>query len=380
MTVKDQRSKQSVDLLRVLSSLPEDELSNRPRPVLVELASGVDAIYSSGRASLPFELVARLEAARADAVARKERVTFEFGGTEVLMAPHAFGRYHFCLIHQYGRIGITTSPVLPTFRIQPLAEFLHGSGPRAATAWFHSLLEEERHLVQLSVSRIDLFADFQGWILDVDDRKSFVFRSDDLATHETSGGFNGLRFGRRGAGAISARIYDKTIELQKSGSIYWIDIWGEAFIPGQPVLRVEFELGASTLRQFDLVGPEETLDAAGSLWGYLTSSWTSHRVPSEDKTRSRWPESPEWAYVRRASIGENDWGITRVYAAKRKASLSRIMPGLVGYLASYGALINATSFAELVVELGGEIPWYGVDTGETFEERIQRKRKGFGLP
>src|SRR5665213_3472502 len=154
--------------------------SNHPRsgppfqssaPTLVELASGVDALYLSGRALLPGELLARLDAVRATAVEFDASVPFDFGGMAFALAPHAFGKHRFCLEHPYGRVGLTSSSKLPALRIQPRAEFLHGVGPRAAVEAFREVLEMECGPVVLLVSRLDLFADFQGWGLHGDQRR-----------------------------------------------------------------------------------------------------------------------------------------------------------------------------------------------------------------
>src|SRR5664280_2331154 len=122
--------------------------------ILNEVASGVDALYLSGRASLPDDLLARLESARTLANDLEGSPPFQFGTLEMLMAPHAWGKHRYCLTHPYGRIGITPSLNLPAFRIQPRAEFLHGVGPRPAVQGFRDLIEDECGIVKLQVSRV----------------------------------------------------------------------------------------------------------------------------------------------------------------------------------------------------------------------------------
>ncbi len=112
-------------------------------PNLVELASGIDARYLSGRGEISESLLVRLAEGRAAAEKLRCPLPFTFGGMEFTIAPHGFGRYRFCLIHENGRIGVGTSSRLPTFRIQPVAEFLHGVGPDVALLWFRQVLEAE---------------------------------------------------------------------------------------------------------------------------------------------------------------------------------------------------------------------------------------------
>jgi len=343
------------------------------------LASGVDALYLSGRASLRSDLIGVLEIARSEAGHSRKAVPIELGGVEVSVAPHAFGRYRFSLDHPYGRIGLTASSTLPAIRVQPRTEFLQGAGPRGAVEWFRNVLEDACGPVRLSVNRLDLFGDFQGWRLSGDARHEFVCRAQSRHTYEEDGIFNGLIFGRRESGTVLARIYDKTIESTKSGSGLWPMIWGDAYECDEPVLRVEFELGRNALREYGLTTPEETLDAAGAVWSSLTGEWLSHRVPCSDQTRSRWPVSSSWEAVRRARIGETSFGISRMYLGKRRGGVAGIMPMLAGYLASFGAYAEASDFDHLLPHLSDALKRYERDHGISLSERIADKRRKFGL-
>ena len=349
-------------------------------PHVRELASGVDALYLSARTTIPAEVVEKLEAARIEATKASEPIPLRLGDVDVAMAPHAFLRYRYCLEHPYGRIGMTTSSRLPAVRIQPRAEFLHGSGPRGTVAWYQSFLAKLCGPVLMSVSRLDLFADFQGWQLDGDARHEFVCRAKSRHTYEEDGVFNGLTFGTRASGSVSARIYDKTIQSEKTGAGFWKMIWGDSYDPELSVLRVEFELGRNALREFQLTSPEETLDATGALWGYLTADWLTHRTPGPDQTKSRWPVSGEWESIRRARIGEDDWGINRMYLGKRRGSVENLMPGLVGYLASFGAFSEEYSLEDMLPQLEEFVKQRERDTGISLAERIIVKRRKMGLP
>lgn len=347
-------------------------------PIPREVASGVDALYLSGRAPLPEPLLTRLETARELATTLGGSPPFQFGALEMSIAPHSFGKHRYCLTHPYGRIGITPSPSLPAFRIQPRAEFLHGVGPRAATQGFRDLIEDECGFVKLQVSRIDLFADFQGWDLTGNERSSFVCRATDLGTFEDNGTLTGLQFGKRSSGTVDARLYNKTKEMLASGAEYWKEIWGEEYDPSRDVLRVEFEVLRGALREFELDDPDDVLNATGALWTYLTT-WLSYRVPTNDHTRSRWPVAPEWEQVRRASINEGALGLERTYRGKQRGELGKMMPGLVGYLARFGALSDSRSNAEMLEVLGDYLQRHAKATHTSMDHRIWEKRKRMEL-
>lgn len=359
---------------RLQSSIPEYS-----SPRVRELASGVDALYLSGRAAISPELEGSLNEARTLAEEIDNSVPFSLGAVQVSMQAHAFGKYRYSLDHPYGRIGISPSKSLPAIRVQPRAEFLHGAGPREAVAWFERTLESACGPVLFTVSRLDLFADFQGWSLSGDDRRDFLCRATELGLREASDEFNGLQFGKRTSGTISARLYDKTIESAKTGSLYWKDIWGEDFDPADRVLRVEFELARDALRQFGVNRPTEVLDATGSLWTYLTTQWLTHRSVTGDRNKSRRPASPAWRSVQHARIGEGGLGVARTYGGKTLGRIWDILPALAGYLASFGALTRTESFADLVPQLGAFLTEYAERTGVTMRERIADKRQRSGL-
>ena len=368
------------ELKNVCAIDPPIRTSRPPTRGIVEVASGIDALYLSGRVVLTKQFLERLEHLRAEAVVLEVALAFDLGGVSMQLQPHAFGKYRFCLDHPFGRIGLTASDQLPAIRVQPRAEFLHGQGPRGTVEWFRELLEVAFGPVLLSVSRVDLFGDFQGWGLKGDHRQEFLSQARERNLHEDGEEFNGLQFGLRGSGTICARLYDKTIESAKTGSAYWKDIWGVAFDPEQPVLRVEFEIARAALRQFGLNTPDEVLDATGALWGYLTSKWLSHRVVSSDGTKSRWPVSKQWEAIRRARVGEDDWGIARMYDGKGRGLLNNLLPSLVGYLASFGALTKSSSFAEIVPTLSDCLAQFAQDTDRTLGDRITEKDRKNALP
>ena len=111
--------------------------------------------------------------------------------------------------------------------------------------WIRDLVGAECGPVLLTVSRIDLFADWQGWALNGDDRHRFVCLADSRTLYENGQVFTGFAFGTRTSGSIIARIYDKTIESEKKGTDYWKEMWGTSGDEGHPALRVEFEIAGA---------------------------------------------------------------------------------------------------------------------------------------
>ena len=311
-----------------------------PKTRLRELTSGVDALYLSGRAELPKRFVARLEDCRAWAAEAKRAAPCQLGELTFGIAPHGWGKYRFCLDHEMARIGFSTSGHLPTVRVQPRSEFLHAVGPEAAVAAVHDVLDPELGRLRLWVNRVDLFADWQGWTLGPDDAHRFVCRADARRTYELAGTLTGFEFGSRKTNTFLARLYDKTADMAAKDNGWWLEVWGDRYVPGPPVHRLEFEIGRQGLVEFDLNTPEQVLTAAGDLWAYATGEWLTYRSPSADRTRSRWSLAPEWLEVQQATLGHRAVGLERLRLSRRTTSIEKLLPGLTGYLASLGALIG----------------------------------------
>jgi len=346
---------------------------------LQELASGIDALYLSGRAQVPSVVLDRLAEARFASESASETTPMELGGCEFLMAPGGFGKYRYRLSHRNGIVGVTPSEHLPAFRVQPRSEYLHGVGARAGVDWFRHILEAECGAVALTVSRIDVHADWQGWDLGWSDRERFVCRADALAMRGERGELTGWEFGRRDTNTLCARMYDKTVQVQRTGSDYWLDIWGDHYRPDLPVLRVEFEFGRTGLRQFKVNTPEEAIDSAGGLWMAATHDWLTYRIPTDDATRSRWPIAEEWRQVQRAAISEGAQGLERMHEGYRQGNLRTLAPGLVGYVSSFGALTGTSGIEDTCRALPSLLRHYGEWSGTEFADRIAEKRRRLSL-
>jgi hypothetical protein len=310
---------------------------------LTELASGVDSFYLSGRGRLDPALLADLEEARAQARLNGTAQEFEAGGEAFAVAARPLNRYPFRLDHEHGVVGLSASSHLPTVNVQPTAAFIHAAGVEAALSWFMGTLEMLLGAVEWSSSRIDVFMDVQGWSLVSEDRSRFVCRARQLTMWESDSALQTLRFGS-GKSGVMARIYDKTEESRVKGTDWWPDVWGEAYRPGERVLRVEFQVTREVLTQTAIDDPFDALECLPALWGYLTDEWLSLRTPTADGTRSRWPVAPEWLDVQQASLRNGAIGLERTRAGHRSGSIRRLLPAARGYVAQSAPWAGHTTF------------------------------------
>lgn len=335
-----------------------------------EVASGVDALYLSGRAVLPAEFLERLAAAREGAERAGGSCRVLVGDVEFDVAPHGMGRYRYCLSHRFGQVGVSPSMHLPAFRVQPRTELLHGIGVRDACGVFMELLSEEVGACVFTVSRLDLYVDIQGWSPTGDDRHRFVCRGQTLETYEAGGELTGFSFGRRKTGTIVARIYDKTRDADRKGADFWRDVWGDPLDPAMPVIRVEFELSRTALREYGLDTLDEVLDAVPALWSSVTSDWLTYRSPTADKTRARWPVAPEWLAVQRASLAEGAFGLRRMYDGRTRGSVRALVRPLNGWVAHYAALIGTDDVEDTCERRASSLRDWEYVSRRSFADRV----------
>ena len=358
---------------------PDLLVANTPVGGLWELASGVDALYLSARGTLPNAFVARLEDTRQWAAELHRSAPCQIGGLWFGIAPHGWGKYRFCLDHPMARLGFTESRHLPAVRIQPRAEFLHAVGPGSLLVSLRELLEPTLGPLRFSVSRLDLFTDVQGWALALDDAHRFVCRADSRRIYQVGGTLTGFEFGSRKTNALCARIYDKTADIEAKGSAWWHEVWGERFVEGLPVHRVEFELGRQGLTDFGIDTPGDALEAKGDLWRYATEAWLTYRSPTADRTRSRWPVAPAWRCVQEASLRHHAVGLARVREARRRTSIARLLPPFAGYLASLAAHLGTEGIDDTLSAVGHHLHTYEIVSHTPFADRVARRRQEMEL-
>jgi hypothetical protein len=343
------------------------------------LASGVDSLYFSARGEL-FDgllvLLGRMREANPD-----QEIPFAFHGSDRNpdMILHPFGRrgYKFRLSSRKADISLGASEQFPAALIELRSAYIHSVGLERAVDETVELLARDLfpHGCRLVVSRVDVFADQQGWEPRLSDYPRFVCRAIRQAAYDfpatpymTHGRFSGFAFGR---GDVVARIYNKTVEMQARG-----DTWPELMWVGRDVerdvWRVEFQFRREALKQFGITGPEDLLRHRQGLWRYGLS-WLSLRKRVRDGTRSRWPVDEDWQALKAAALG----GVASQLIRQRihESDVLRLTQGLVGYATSLQAMGETKDLAGVVAR---EIPTardYLRHKGVKFDEIVDEKRR-----
>ena len=374
-------------LLRLTSTVsdpctPSDQLVANMQlqgPASGSWRPGVDALYLSGRAELPKRFLARLEDCRAWAAEAKRPAPCEIGEHTFGIAPHGWGKYRFCLDHHMARIGFSTSRHLPTVRVQPRSEFLHAVGPEAAVATLREVLESELGQLRLWVNRVDLFADWQGWTLSLDDAHRFVCRADARRTYEVGGTLTGFEFGCRKTKTFLARLYDKTADMAAKDTGWWHEVWGERYVPrpARPPARVRVRApGTGRVRpQHAGPGPRRRRRPVGLCHRGMADLPLPHQRPDPLPLAPR----PRVAPGPRATLGHQAVGLERLRLARRATSIEKLLPGLTGYLASLGALIGTEGIDDTLGAIGHHLHTYEIVSHTPFADRVARRRSELEL-
>src|SRR4029077_993416 len=179
---------------------------------------------------------------------------------------------------------------MPAVYARIASEFIHEVGSLKALAGLTSFVGALMEQVgETTCSRVDIYADFQGWVPVSEDYHRFVTRSrrntSHIAVHHDGRRFTGFTFGRD---AMVARLYDKSLEIAHSGKRWMHEVWGAGLDVSAPVWRLEFQLRRDILGECSLTSPEGVLDVWPNLWAYATQ-WLSLREPTPGAARTRWP-------------------------------------------------------------------------------------------
>jgi hypothetical protein len=241
------------------------------------------------------------------------------------------------------------------------------------------------------VSRVDLAVDFQGWLPSLEDDGRFVTRAADRAMHKQRRAFTGFMFGR---GVLAARLYDKTLEILRSGKPWFRQVWARTpgFDPSAPVWRLEFQVKREALRAMkatDGTGEPvalgtwpDVLEHSRALWRFLSSRWLALRLPRTKSTRQRL--APEWEALHACGFACGTWAGTDadLYREARQAGSERTTAQLAGYLArgfaehQFHDDIEATLDRALPVIIG-RARLHAERTGRTVESRAAQRVVGW---
>jgi hypothetical protein len=335
------------------------------------LASGVDRMELSLRGSVRNEVLTALEVAKLEAQRMREAEPYRFteGGRWFLVRAGGRRAYPYVLASADMILTLRQNGELPAVRAEILSAYLHEVGAEAACAEVEELAAGALFVVapDVVVSRVDVYADVQGWALGLRDAERFVSRARKRTMRTLGPRLTGFVFGE--GGPLLARVYDKTAEIARKGET-WLDRWGERDDEG-PVWRVEYQYRRAVLAEFGAREPAEVLAKLQDLWRHGTEEWLTLRVPTGQAESWRWPVDESWTEVQRVTVGPGT-GAKRERAAE--TSRERTVRFLQGYLTTWGALGEADEIEEVWRTARPAVVRYLREQKRTFRDEVRHKR------
>lgn len=264
---------------------------------------GIDSLYVSFRGKLDPQTAIALQSLKLLAQDGLEnnisQAVFRVGDHLFTVLPRGRGRFAFVLEDNWFSIQISNACALPLAHVQIRSEYLTAVGAEEALRSLTSIVELFGEVLgPATVSRIDLHADFVGDNdLTMQPGFAWVKRCRKRDIHEDRDRITGISFGA--GNELSARLYDKTLEITKSGKNYLKPLWAtKGWTEGQTVWRMEFQARREAFPDA-LKGPcVDALPHIAAWWQYLATEWLRLAIPSDsDETRTRWPTHPVWEVV-----------------------------------------------------------------------------------
>ncbi len=339
------------------------------------LSAGIDTLHVSVRGQLKAGVREALEEAKVHAQADEEPVPFELPMTSqaFLMKPFGLRGYTYWLTSPDFELIVGKGEKFPAALVQFHSAYLHSCGPAVAWDIVNLMLRHDLFAgsADVTVSRVDLYVDFQGWTPKISDLARFVCQGRQRRVFQevftTGRQLTGFMFGR---GGLAARIYDKTEEARKKGRGWMHDVWkgGDSSLP---VWRLEFQFRRLVLAEFHLKSVEDVASSLQDLWDYGTCRWLSLRRPSRDKQVKHWPDDPAWRELTAVKLTPASTGVVRQRI--EEASEEMLVRGLMGYATSLAALRRRNELDEAFSDAQPLVESYLASRDRDFVGEVRRK-------
>ena len=319
---------------------------------------GVDSLYLSYHGEMFESVYNELRDLKTLAQGRPDlsaKAQYPLGGHRFEVKDRGSGLYPLTLVDDafHLRLASHKAKAIPIVSAQVSSNYLSHAKPLDAEWHLRTILRPIGELKPPTVSRIDLFIDFAS-TLDMESlgRQAWVTKASSISQYVQDGHFSGWSIGA--GGPIMARLYDKTLEIQKSGKLYLEELWEEAgWERKHAVWRLEFQFKREILRQLGLDTLPQVMSNLNGLWQYAMTDWLKLTTPSEtDKKRSRWAIHPLWYF-----LATNDWEadggpLLRQYSPSRAPSKRWIGQRALGCLASIASVEGVDDFDQALNLVG----------------------------
>lgn len=278
--------------------------------------------------------------------------TVELAGIAFSVEAKGKERYKFSLTNHDLGVRICDKPGggrhFPEVLVSCRSAFLHRHGWKAAIERVTQWLKQWALIGGIQVSRLDIFRDVQTPLPTLgEDFRGVVTRAKKKTGHgeHREGGmaFRWDQVGLQrsgytvGKGDLLCRIYDKGMEILKTGKDWFRDLWKQnGWVEGEAVTRIEFQCRRKFLKTMGIDLITDIENGLADLWVYLTGQWLTIREVGNGLQRTRWKLTGFWQVVQAAvDLFGMICGVTR--CKQVRSSIRTAIKQLQGRISSYAA-------------------------------------------
>jgi len=307
---------------------------------------GIDSLYISYRGKLKDGFLSNLESkkqlARSTDIQDQGQATLALGGHHFEVKDKGAGVFSYVIVDNWFRIQIAgvEKTKIPALYVQISSILLNCLGLDESMRQLRAIVDEMiEGAYEEKISRVDIFIDFMADV-GFHDVSVYSWISPARRIHQFWDGnvFTGWSIGQ--GGDISARLYDKTIEINLSHKEWFKDIWKkQGWQEGQQIMRLEFEINRLVLSQIGVLTISDLMTKINDVWKLCTNDWLRLAVDNGDKNRSRWVTAPVWNEIQQVVFNDGGYkGIKREVDKSRSPNMKTLYINGLGYLLSYAAL------------------------------------------
>ena len=291
---------------------PPANVISSPETDFRVLSSNIDTLYLSMNISWHDETFFRIldnEKNKAAKVKQNSFINFILpdGNLSFEIKPFGVNGYSWLIYNRnYSlKIGNWLQPLSrPSIMIEIHSETLWSFGPLEAVKYIVNFIRFfGGEMKSIKPSRVDLCLDLlvpeNFWNIDLIKYK--VTRATDTRTHFKHNKLTGISIGK---GKISARLYDKVLEIKQQSKKFWMfDIWGFQEVPeGKRVIRIEFQLRRELLKELNIDLIYTMFRYIDNIWGYCAQQWLKFQDYPSKHHNSR-KTFPWWQVVQNGFMG-----------------------------------------------------------------------------
>jgi len=226
----------------------------------------------------------------------------------------------------------------PSVMITVRSETLWCKGPRKAVYFITSFLEKfGADIDEIKVSRLDLCVDalFPTNLWNENILKNKVTRATNTKIFRSHENLTGIMIGK---GMISARLYDKELEIKQQSNKTWFhDIWGFNEVPDNfKVIRTEFQLRREIIKQLKISHVHNLFDLIQNIWAYCAKEWLKFQNFPGKQSHQR--DTLGWWKIIQNGFNNIPAGSPLIRIKAIKADQNKLSQQLIGLLSSFTAL------------------------------------------